>query len=299
MGTVQVKCLFGDTQIKEKPIDLRPSSIFSSTVEKKEKPISTPGRVLFGDAKIRKRIEVTLDELEKYSQDKSVLLKSQQQILQTNVDELCMKYVLSWGEAIQEKNSDILNRIFSLVNSDKILQIKNEIGQLVDHLNSCELKKSGLFRSKESILESNNNKIIEIQAKSTLISQSLRFAESALEETQKINKEIDKQLIEIEPYIVTCSFFANYEKDDFPKELYISRLASLLQTKINFNSSKVAANTFYQTLVNLIDVANNTIKNEIPSWISNFLLFLTQDKSDATLLELLQQQKQTLINKLK
>jgi hypothetical protein len=258
MGTVQVKCLFGDTQIKEKTI-----------------------------------------ELGKYSQDKSVLLKSQQQILQTNVDELCMKYVLNWGEIIQEKNSAILSRIFSLVNSDKILQIKNEIGQLVDHLNSCELKKSGLFRSKESVLESNNNKIIEIEAKSILISQSLRFAESALEEIQKINKEIDEQLIEIEPYIVTCSFFANYDKNGFPKELYISKLASLLQTKINFNSSKVAAETFYQTLVNLIDVANNTVKNEIPSWISNFLLFLTQDKSDATLLESLQQQKEKLINKLK
>lgn len=278
----------------------KPKSLFDCSVPSGTPLFEAPTRVraasIFSDAKIRKRIDIGVEELRHFHPDVSVLKKAHQQIIQTNVSELCYEFVLNWGADLQKKYADILQSIMELSNHPDILGIKNSVATIIQRLHDLDLvslNKKSWFTSKEDRIRKMMEEAISLRDVSSLLDPKPLF------DLHKANKTIDDTLTkiseEMESYIVTCRFFSAYEKDDFPKELYIGRLSSLLSTKASINNDKQTINLMGNTLLHLIDVANNIARNEIPSWCSNFnsVIAGTMD------IDQLHQSKESILSKLK
>lgn len=233
--------------------------------------IKNRNSALFGDSKIRKRIEISLNDLQKYSQDQGVLQQSLKQILETNVDELCLTYVLNWGEDLQKRYTQQLQAILDLSTHIWISDAKTTINGLIEKLGELEpedITKKSWFSSKEDRIDKMKTEMQGLQSKGMGIeTRNLVSLHDAALDIKTVLNKISQQL---EPYIITCQFFAEYVKDDFPNHLYISRLQSLLTTKLGIQSDVQTTELLMTTILNLVDGVNNVIRTEIPMWISNF-----------------------------
>lgn len=247
------------------------------------KTVIKTGTPLFGNSKIRNRIEVSINELKEYSNNPLFLSQARQQILMTNVDELCMEFVLRWGEDLQSKYKSILEETLSFISSDCIKNSKTLIGQVVDLLNSVNFKKNKFSFITDWLGEK------DITAPLSEVCKKLESYIPAIFEIQKKVKNIDCEISKIadslEPYIITSSFFSKYTKDGFPNELFISRLSSLLTTQNSIRASKISNDIFSKSLLSLISVIQDTTKTEIPLWLSNYIQYLTNPQNAAILEE--------------
>lgn len=290
----EVKSLFGGGV--KTPVETK-KSIFDTPIEKKIRPVSILGSSLLSGAKIRKRIEVTIEDLKKYNSDLKILAAARQQIISTNVDELNLQFVLEWGSEIQNSHSGILQKTLACVSDINISAAKNRIGQIVDLINSVSLKKPGMFTSKEKHKENLMQKIQDITTAAAFLTSLVPNLFNLKKSVDSINKEIEELDYKIESYIITCSFFAEYEKDNFPTELYVSRLSSLLATKAAFQANKINNQSFSNTLITMIDALQNTVQTEIPLWQTNCINYLTNE--DASCSVSFEEQKNKLLQKLK
>lgn len=256
---------------------------------------------LFSGGVKRKRIEVDISDLEKFSDVKNVLEKSKEQILTTNVDELNITYVLNWGASLQERHAELLEKMMTLVNHPDILSAKTSLLRLLKMIDDIDVKnvfKKSLFTSKDD-----KRKIVLLKLEELkILSDSMRkHTKLALDDIRKLSEELitDIRLIStsLEPYIVTCQFFSEYQKDDFPKELYISRLYSLLSTKTDLVQNEVVRSNFNKTIINLMEIVQNVCLTDIPKWYSNYLNLIASD-SDSGVVDM-ETQKSQIISKLK
>lgn len=269
-------------------------TILSDLVSKGEKP--TGPKTLLQDAKIRKRIDVTPEQLRKYTEDVKVIKVSQQQILETNIDELCLKYVLDWGAYLQTRHSLHLGELMAFSTADALSMAKTLIGELVQSMGELDVVKAtkdSWFKSKEKKADELKDKLEGLQdtAKKLRCDWLLSLHGEAME----VKKKLEALRNEMEPFIVTCSFFAEYDKDGFPKELYLTRLSSLLSTKASIGNDILTMDAILATYVAVIETVNSIIRNELPMWISNFASVLSGNAADLTSL---QTTKTNIINKL-
>lgn len=272
-------------------------SILASVQPKGEKP--TGPKSLLSGAKVRNRIEATIEQLRKYNEPDNVLKIAQQQIRETNTDELCLKYVLDWGADLQKEHADSLEKMMTISTSPFLSSVKTTMGILVQAMGEIDVAdatKDSLFRSKEK-------KVAKLMA---VLNQLKSDADRLLTTSQLVmdlhtlSGQLKKTFIDlgskINPFIVTCSFFSEYEKDNFPKELYITRLSSLLSTKLSVGNDVKTMETISQTIVNIVDVINNILRNELPTWISNLNAVLAGNVAD---LSTVQTTQTKIANKLK
>jgi hypothetical protein len=271
----------GDIQNPPKQESRKP--LFADSVEKvfpAHKPLfescpdPTPKRKegpIFKDAVIRRRVEVTLDDLRKYSNDDTILKKSMQQILETNIDDLCLKYVLDWGSDIQKAHAELIDEILNISTSPQLTSAKNTIIQIIQQLSEMDVEdvmKKSWLQSKESKID--KMKVAVTHLKQDAGSLSANELVNVHDKVEKIKKLLDKVKSVIEPYIITCSFYSEHQKDGFPNHLYISRLQSLLSTKLGIDNDKRTADHLGSAIISIVDTINNVMRNEIPLWCSNF-----------------------------
>jgi len=269
-------------------------TMLTDLVPKGEKP--TGPKTLLQDAKIRKRIDVTLEQLRKYNEDVKVIKVSQQQILETNIDELCLKYVLDWGSHLQSGHSLHLRELMAFSTADALSMAKSLIGELVQSMSELDVTKAtkdSWFKSKEKKADELKDKLTELQ--DTAKKLRCDWLLSLHGEATELKKKLNALRNEMEPYIVTCSFFAEHDKDGFPKELYLTRLSSLLSTKASIGNDLLTMDAILATYVAVIETVNSIIRNELPMWISNFASVLSGNAADLTSL---QTTKTNIINKL-
>lgn len=257
----------------------------------------TGPKTLLTDAKIRKRIDVTIDQLRKYGEDVNVLKLSQQQIFQTNVDELCLNYVLDWGAHIQTGHSLLLQEVMALTTAPALLESKTLIGSIIHEMSSIDIMnatKDSWFKKKETKAANLMDKLKELKD----IANKFRvdWLLSLHKEGTQMKTKYANLIKEISPYIITCSFFSEYDKDDFPKELYVTRLSSLLSTKASLGNDVSILDSILTTYVNVIETINSIVRNELPLWISNLTAVLAGNASDLTQIQLTQSK---ITNKLK
>ncbi len=273
--------------------EMKPKSLLSNPTKN---PKPTGPKSLLANATIRNRIEVSLEDLRKYNASDAILEKAKQQIAMTNVDELCLKYVLDWGSELQETHSKHLQEMMSLSTVDILGKTKTTIGELVQKMNELDVigaMKDSWYKSKEKkvaelVTELKNLKTLADTLRADYLLDIHERADIMKDELTQLRGELD-------PFIITCSFFSEYEKDNFPKELYISRLSSLLATKASIGNDLVTIAVIISTYLVLIETINSIVRNEIPMWISNLTSVLSGNAADLTTI---QATKTNIIDKL-
>lgn len=285
-----------------------PKSLFDTTTKavsgvmivrgETPKPTAAPKSVL-GNGKVRRRVEVELDDLRKYHNSVEILKKSRQQILETNLDELCLKYVLDWGSSLQKTHADYIQGIMQLSTAKSLELSKGLLAQIINSLGELDVvdaTKDSWFKSKEKKVDNLMGEVKELQAKVN----SLESHADNVMELHDLGVELKthyKNLIEqIQPYIVSCSFFSEHEKDGFPKELYISRLSSLLSTEASIRNDVQLLESLLKSYLTLVETMNSIIRNELPMWCSNLVAVLTGKVAD---IASVQANKNSIIEKLK
>ena len=95
-------------------------------------------------------------------------------------------------------------------------------------------------------------------------------------EIQKLLRECEDLVLQInqlkeslDPIIISCQFFSEYVKDNFPNNLYISRYSGLLSTSLNLQQNIIQVEAFKKSLIELIDTILHVVLTDIPSWLSN------------------------------
>lgn len=290
------KVLFGSGDMKTHAVSgiYIPTSLLDNPTKN---PKPTGPKTLLQGAKIRKRIDVTVEQLRKYSEVVNVLKVSQQQILETNLDELNLRYVLDWGSGLQLQHSGYLQDLMNLSTAIALVESKTKLGQLVQSMGELDVQdatKDSWFKSKEKKVQAFMEKLKELQR----VSRELRpdWLLSLHEEGMEVKKRLGELKTQLDPFIVTCSFFSEYDKDGFPKELYLTRLSSLLGTKASIGNDIATLDAILSTYVTVIETINSIVRNELPMWISNLSSVLSGNAADLTSL---QTTKNNILTKLK
>lgn len=265
-----------------------------------------PKPLFGGGATIRKRIEVTIDELRKYLvTTDSNLRAAHQSILFTNLDTITIEDILAWGIGEQEEHKQILESILKLFHNTTIKDSKNVFIDVIEKIK--ELDPSGLFPENVSFL----NKLLTSQSDRES-NYSARFLElssigdklkSKLPEIfgiKKLVNDLKKQIAalhdKLDIVIVSSSFFAEYKHEKIPSELFISRVSSLLSTKVALKSNDEQANTFNESLITLVDNIQNILLTDVSMYYTNLLSALNSKNKGAV--ESLKTQQQQILDKL-
>lgn len=251
------------------------------------KPSAKP---LFASSTVRKRLEVTVEDFRKYSKDEKALVFARNIVLTTNVDNLRYDYVLDIGKQHQEQHERIVSLVMRLSNAPALTETKKDIQAILTLLESAPLEKKWFGKSLN--LQEVNQELNNLSAK---LKKNTPQLAKVLEDVDMGKKETSSLVELIEPYIIAVSFFSEYKKDNFPSDLFISRLTSLISTQGTLRVNLSQLDSIKQIVINILDTINNIVLTELPMWITS-ALNATLSKG---LTEPLEAQKTTLIQKIK
>ena len=276
-------------------------SIFANPIFKAESKPYTGPKPLFENSKVRNRIMVSVEDLKKFSTDLESIEIAQKQILMTNADEIFLEYVLNWGSEIQKLYTQSLENFSSIATRQEISEIKNLICGIVGVLNKIVEPTNAIIKSLIKYLSQEYNTPAQYQQEIKEFCNKFDALLPSLVEIRKetafLTKQTNDLLKGLEPYIITCSFFSEYSKDNFPQQLYISRLSSLLSTRIGLIQNIAIQNTFLMNLVDLTENVNNVIANDVPAWLTCYFSNLNNKDSPETFD--IRKKQQTILEKLK
>ena len=270
------------------------SGILTSSFAAKPKEEKVAKGVL-KNAKVRRRIPVTEADLQKFSTDDKIITAAKTIVETTNVEELNIKVVLTIGSKVQESHKKIIDKLLKLSQDDVIGQVTRKISRIADFMQDIDKVSffGGLFGDAK---DSFRDKYSSMEGMITEIKQEIRGLMVLCDAAKAIEKDIKACLTEIEPWVVAVSYMAEYKADDFPTELFISRLSSLMSTlqmlKMNMEQQKL----FYMFNLGLIDTINSIVLTDIPMWCNNYISSALQGNSNDT--ATLKKQKQEIIQKL-
>lgn len=257
-------------------------------------------KVMFGGSKIRKRIELKIEDL-KYNATPEHIKEAHQLIISTNVDDINYEYVLNWGAEIQRKHQEVLDYLLNTALDKEATAAKGEILKLIQLINGVDFEafnKTGLFQgSKESKLAKMKDLIGQVQSVSSGLLTRLDSLKADWRTLTKVDEKIKQLSVELEPFIISCDFFSNYTKDNFPTALFLSRLTSLMSTKVTLLQNLQQQEMFERDSITLIDAIQGTIRTEIPMWQNNYINVLTNGSGGGIVG--IQQEKETILSKLK
>lgn len=262
-----------------------------------ESPKKSGPSILFSDSKIRNRINVSAADLEPFSTDSFVINKSIQQILTTNQENLCLEFVLNWGSALQKEHQKTLENFFILSQSAEVSESQDLVGRLVEGLLEIKLDniKDSFFCSKENKIKKVAAQIEDLKVFSASFVDKSKILFDIREKVRELVNKNSQISADLEPFIVTCSFFSRYQQEGFPNELYIGRLESLLNTKIALAADKLNFDLFSKTLIKLTESVLDTVRSELPLLQSMLISCLTSPDSTDKLSRL----QKTITTKLK
>lgn len=265
-----------------------PNSIFGSTMARK--PVEKGKVSLLSGSVVRKRIDVGLEDLDSFSSDISVKKQALKMILEINLDNLKPEFVLTIGQSLQETHKSITEKCFNTINSPVIQSIRKKLSILLEYIENAEhpsnqnsvLAKIGFLKDKaEKSFSDSLEKIREVSTDLSKYQCDLGDCLTFCSTTKSLINSLQRDMA---PVIVMCEFFSGYEKDNFPKELFISRLTALLTTANSINSNILQIELFKDSVISLKETISQSILTDIPMWLSNCMN---------------KQQKQNIIDKLK
>lgn len=245
---------------------------------------------LFTNAVKRKRLEVTDSDFQKYSQDALAISEAKNIVLTTNVDNLRYELVLDIGREFQERHTKFIELILNFSNDKTVNETKAEVSDILSLLQDSPVEKKWFGKSFN---------IHEVSVKLNKLSHELKDNVDGLNQLgyliQGARKGIEALMKQIEPYIIAVSFFADYKKEGFPSDLFITRLTSLMSTKQTLAVNLQQLDLIRDSVRNYNDIISNIVLTEIPIWITSCLNpTLIQNNS-----QVLESNRTSLIDKIK
>jgi hypothetical protein len=260
-----------------------------------------PGpRPMFTQAKIRKRLDVKIEDLASYKGSPTAKARALIQILQLDVEAISTEYVLAWGADVQEAHQYVLNILLDSALHD-FSYAKRVIGEIVELLSSidiADINKNGFFaRSKETKISRANAVLSKIKEKSYEAANQIGFLKNTRDKMAVLKARIDAVEEALDPYLISCDFFVNLPAlaVDAKAGLFVARLSSLTQTKLTLEHNRQQRAALEANVVALIQAIQGTIQGDIPMWQSNYITCLTSGANSVTLA----QTHSNLINQLK
>lgn len=273
--------LFGNTPSK-------PTS--KVVIEGLKKPTSVGANSLFASAKVRKRLEVTESDFHKFSQNPAHISAAKNIVIQTNVDELRYDYVLDIGKEHQEAHANLISTIIALSNDPYLSEVKKVMADLIDLLQTSPFEKKWFGKSMD---------INEMSQKAKIYSDNLQRTipklNALIADIDKAKNLIDSVINKIEPYTIAVAFFSEYKKDNFPADLFISRLSSLTSTGQTLVTNKQQLDILRNGVMHYYDAINNIVLTEVPMWVTSCL----NSTISKTATQSLDSDRENLIDKIK
>lgn len=272
-----------------------PKPLFSS-VELAQK--STSPRPLFQNAVIRRRLDVKESDLVKYDGTPEARKAALQSILSTDVDNITHREILEWGAEYQKDHKAILESLMSLFNNSLMNSVKGQFAEIIEILEESKPQaKKGILDTFMSFVVKEDSKPLSDLDKKI---KELDVSKPSLYDFKKKSEEIKKALknldTNLEQFIISCSFFADYKQDNFPSELFLGRLSSLLATRATIRANFQQEEFFNRNVSDLIDAINNVLLTDIPMWQTNYLSVLAGNMQNS---EDLTRQQEGIVSKLK
>lgn len=248
-------------------------SIFAAAQPAKKVEV---GKVpMFATATVRKRIEVNIGDLSKFSANAQVQRDALSLINQTNVDKLKIEVVMEIGQSQQMRHQEVAQRIMGLSTHISIRDCKADTLMLIDAINECihPDAQTGLLArigfAKKIPQSEFDSKVSHITALSKELHEDTQDLQDLLTQSKKLREEIEEIKLELDPIIVHCQFFSEYDKDNFPQGLYIARLTGLLTTFSTLSHNTIQLKAFEESVLQLIDTILQTSLTDIPLWLTN------------------------------
>lgn len=259
-------------------------SLFGSAVSRK--PVENGSVSIFSSRVVRKRIPVQLSDLDRCTGSLSDKKKAIDIILQTNVDNLKIDYVMSIGGVQQEAHKTIAEKCLMLSSHTLLKRCQDGVLTLIDLLEKTVHPSKAGFLAKlggasEASFEQNLNQIKVLSKQLQSLGDALN---DLLKECKEIYKEIDRLITDLAPFVISCEFFGEYTKEDFPSHLFLSRLTGLLTTINSARHNTLQVKTLEQSIIHLIDTIVHVVLTDLPQWLTH----CTNDT-----------QKQSILQKLK
>ena len=248
-------------------------SIFAAAQPAKKVEVGkTP---MFVTATVRKRIEVNIGDLSKFSTNAQVQRDALSLINQTNVDKLKIDVVMEIGQPQQMRHQEVAQRIMGLSTHAAIAECKTNTLILIDEIKDCVHPDSqtGLLArigfAKKTTQPEFDSKVTNITVLSKKLHGDAQALQDLLIQSKRIQEEIEEIKLELDPIIVHCQFFSEYDKDNFPQGLYIARLTGLLTTFSTLSHNTIQLKAFEESVLQLIDTILQTTLTDIPLWLTN------------------------------
>lgn len=261
-----------------------PSSVNSASPVK----IVKSSGALFSGAAIRERISVQDSDLSPLTKDPLVLQKAKQIILTTNLDNLNHDTVLDWGADVQKEYSDFLNQMLGIFNDDALNETRKLYNSVIDLLN--DLQPSEIFKksiwSRKTPKERFDEKYPVLKNSIENLNKSLDKLKPAKEFVSSIPQKIKELEEKLQPYIVAANFLANYKKQNFSLDLFVSRLTSLMTTEASLQNDKQTYTKLSDMILNITNAVKTTILTETPLFISYFIRLLSENSPDIQQLQI-------------
>lgn len=255
---------------------------------------------MFADSKIRRRIEVSLDELAYPNATPAALKEAHFLVVSLDVDLIDPRFVLDWGAQVQDEHQVLLTTLLNSAVERESSASKSlivEIITLIESVDLGSLDKGGLFNSRES----KRAKVGEALKRVASFSDQLVAQLPNLKAAWKGLDGMEAKLLAVEdklmPFLVSCDFFSRYQakSPDFPSALFLGRLTSLTSTKLTITQNHLQRQLLEDAALALIDTIQGTIRTEIPLWQNAYLNVLTSGGSASTL----STSQSTILSKLK
>lgn len=230
---------------------------------------------MFVTATVRKRIEVNIGDLSKFSTNTQVQRDALSLINQTNVDKLKIEVVMEIGQPQQMRHQKIAEKTMQLTMHPAVALCKSDTSILIDEINDCVHPDSqtGLLArigfAKKTTQPEFESKVVRITVLSKKLHGEAQALQDLINESAKLRAEIEEIKLELDPIIVHCQFFSEYDKDNFPQGLYIARLTGLLTTFHTLSQNTIQLKAFEESLIQLIDTILQTTLTDIPLWLTN------------------------------
>jgi hypothetical protein len=236
-----------------------------------------------------KQLDVPIDEFRKFSQNEAALKEARNIVLTTNVDNLRLDYVLDIGKDIQETHTSIIEKILSLSGDTRVVSTKGIIAEILETLEGAGEKR---WFKKETPFGV-TKKAIEVLL--LRIKPQSKVVADVIDEVKGLIITAKELYSKLEAYVVAVAFFSEYKKENFPNELFTSRLGSLIATQQTIAINIKQLESIKEIAVNLIDTINNIVLTELPIWITSYVTASLSKITDPSS----ENQKNNIINKIK
>jgi hypothetical protein len=241
----------------------------------------------------RKRLAVTLDDLQKLSPDTESTVRARAlQLLHAYVEETATdRTAVMWGYEIQQEYADLVSRTLSLSQTGVLKRVTGYLSRMLEILRTIDLASvaglAGQTRTFQKFVKRMTKKIDtpeELEAARVELDQLVKLMSAAMRELldlkdklEQYSSRIDAIGFEVEASALAAQFLATYPraKDQELSQRFEERSMSLTQTALQIRGSVSMRESEIEQPLRLIGAIQNVALVTLPAWLGSIASLTT------------------------